>query len=306
MIRLDELGYQRGDYFVPPLVGRVQLRLSTASGDDTTDAIVGHVTALAYLRIDNTSPCPDCPPPLNSPCGLPVDYFYGVDYAEIENNTDLWANANAALTAFNGNIDADQRFQGNASLRYSLGFYQTFIDGTFIADLANATTWPGAPFEDFTLLLRYELEAGINVVSDPWFAGTDGFIFCSFETDDLADAGDYGANWKYHVIYLRDGKVELMWDFYGAQTLYEIGSAASWIGAPKEVRFRFLRASSSSFKLEVTLSDPCETAPLLNSIEITDAGTDPVISYLYGASYIGYGIASPNLFWQYQYAFDGA
>jgi hypothetical protein len=67
MMPLDAAGFIRGDYFAPAATGIARVRVVTAGGDDATDSVLGHLTALLYRRKDPTARCPDVPPPIVVP-----------------------------------------------------------------------------------------------------------------------------------------------------------------------------------------------------------------------------------------------
>lgn len=60
-MRIDSAGAIRGAFFAPSATGITQVRLVTQDGNGATDAVLGHVTALAYRRSDITALCPDVP-----------------------------------------------------------------------------------------------------------------------------------------------------------------------------------------------------------------------------------------------------
>lgn len=240
----------------------------------------------------------------NFGCALPVA-FYAVDYDGIEDDTALNADPVASVTVFGGTMDVTQRFFDNASLVQTFDTTRTVVGGSFLADLSDAGPWTGAPFADFTVLLRYEIEAGFDVTHDPGTYGDlHGLVLFQFETDDLADVGTTGPNWKYHVIVIRDATAYLVWDLYGTPSTISLGSAADWIGTPQELRVRMARSGASNFTVTISRNDACDDEVEIYTNTFTGVGTQPTVSYVYGIGYRGDGITgAPNTVWQYQFAF---
>lgn len=271
MIRIDEAGFVEGDFYAPVAIADAQLRLVTAGGNDDASAVLGHVSALVYLRMDQASLCPDVPPPAFTGCAVPDGTYVAVDYADFADT--------AAYQAYNDAIDFSQPEIFNG------GYYteiitdeRAFNDGNSLKispvyDFYGLTQTAGfAVNEDMTFMIRFYMDAFVHNGSGV----RDGFIIIAPYTND-----------QYLNLIVNDAdrlRMNFRDTFTPSITYAEddIGPASLIFDRDVEILFRLWRIDASTRGVRVYIQEPCATPELVyEKLDLIDAETGGILDWEY-------------------------
>jgi len=300
MIPLDAAGFIRGDYFAPVATGMTQVRLVSQDGDGSTSAVLGHVTALAYLRGDPTALCPDVPEGAVTGCARvtemifydngvgefgptladaiawmdnPVspfwDYgYYDFDAAVIFDDTKMW-NSQPALRGRYGS-----GYPGTGLEQIYMNFY--FMD--YMAGVDPGT------FEaaDYTFQMVMEFAEG-NVwkfednsgpfVPHPITGNIAGQGFAIFETSEY-NTLLYVRNERLYLDSIDDASAT----YPTPETVIDLGrfeDSPLCVGEPVALTVRVTRPSTTERRIQMYLNTPCADPVLWEDHTFTiDAATE--------------------------------
>lgn len=261
-MRLNAAGFIRGDYFAPAVTGLTELRLVTQDGDDSTSAVLGMVTALAYIRTDPTSLCPDVPPPAATDCALPVGVLVGVDFSEVTTYIELddWL--------FVGDYWVENGYLWNVYWNLFLDFSPT-PDGYALVDLDN--TFNGNPS---LYLYPFFVQYAAGMYGDYFAGALDVSFMQRFRLESYTVSGG-GFDYFIHIHYNGGGAniVQLLVEDGdrialeyrtgpGSYAHVDLGPATDILDRDVEVICRVQTLSAALLKYSVYIHDVC-TEPVL-------------------------------------------
>ena len=302
MMPIDAAGFITGNFFAPISIADAQLRLVTEGGDGITSAVLGHVTALVYLRGDPTARCPDVPVTAGG-CVPPADYpMYSEDftayadyvafttaryYSEDGEYTNLFStlyieNDDPSTETLWSGFDTSVTFAGQPhSLR---GVIQddsgTLHDGvgwiTYFEDPNNE----GLDGEDGTpLTVVTQWVADIEVPSttfpatyegSPLGAGDQGYGWIVFQWEDRNQSYRY-----FHELTVRSGRLYYEVSAGGGSYLdpaIDLGDWNDFVGATKQITIKASYDDANTARLSIYLDDPCPDAPAEPTLWATATG----------------------------------
>jgi hypothetical protein len=280
MMPIDAAGFIEGCFFAPAATGIARVRVVTAGGDGATNTVLGHVTALAYLRGDPSSRCPDVPP-CDGGCDVPaalyheglsgwasLSEFYNARCNNADGLDQFFTYVPQFLTSGTVTLDFEDTFNGNPSIAAT--FFPTYHDGWMTIEGNYDSVMPPTyvtPPPDITHLLVFKLPDGMDA-ADSFFGG-----FCLLWASDWNGKTDT-------AIFVRNGHVYLDFNdttvYPVTESSFDLGSISAWTGSIKQLLLRVVCLSATSTFVGVYLDDPCPTSPTaLFEQTLIHAGTRP-------------------------------
>jgi hypothetical protein len=298
MIPIDAAGFIEGCFFVPVNVADAQLRLVTESGDGATDAVLGHMTALAYLRGDPSSRCPDVPP-CDGGCARVTEMMF------YDNGVGEFGPTLADAIAWMDNVsspfwdygsydfgtsvifDDTKMWSSQPALRgrYGSGYPATGLEQIYLSfsfmDYMAGVDPVEFTAEDYTFQMIMEFAIG-----DVW----------QFEDGGPMSASDAGAGFsifssaEYNtMLYVRNDRLYLdsidsgSATFPNPSTSIDLGrfeDSPLCVGEPVALTVRVSRPSTTERRIRMYLNTPCADPVLWEDQTFTIDASTPNDSYV--------------------------
>jgi len=259
MIPLDATGFIEGDFFAPVNVADAQLRLVTEGGNGVNSAILGHLTAMVYLRGDPTARCPDTPAAEGTSCILPIGALAEQSFSAFATYQEWedWIYAQPFT------VPMVMGYGGTDTVPYSDIDPTVTIDGTqslkttpFWGDYFESYLAPVNPVQqtDVTMLMRFRLDAFEHSGS----GARDGFMIVAPFTANPT-------NQYINVMVRNTNRLTVNWRATTGPTTYadvDIGPASDIFDQDVELIARMWNVDTNFYGFRLYINAPCATPVL--------------------------------------------
>lgn len=291
MMPIDAAGFITGNFFAPISIADAQLRLVTEGGDGITSAVLGHVTALVYLRGDPTARCPDVPVTAGG-CVPPTDYpTYSEDFTAYADyvafTTARYYSEDAAYMDLFSTLYIENDDPATETLWSGFDTSVTFADQPH--SLRGVIQDVSGTLHDGVGWITY-FEPNAETIVAQWVVDIEvpSTTFPSTYSGSPLGAGDQGYGWNvfqwedknlsyryFHELTVRSGRLYYEVSAGGGSyvdTAVDLGDWNDFVGATKQITIKASYDDATTARLSVYLDAPCPDAPATPTLWATVTG----------------------------------